>query len=210
MTLSFFPDKDAPYPKYNNRKVVVMIKIMRYLEINNPYDPRIDEYRYKIFGMMRRLVEKNINNYIKFTTNSSVTDLCNNSLEMESEAFILFDNCLKHFTCKFDFYFYFNKSMSRTFYRMFDNIKRQQEKDIQYRSEKFHLNKDGYSNNDFKMSIFNLGLDEDEMIVLHSKLNDETKEMFCNNNPKFQMSKYYACTKKIKNLLTSLREQDEL
>ena len=209
MSFSIF-DNNVASQKYNNKKVINIIKVIRFLNENKPESRKIEKLKFQIFLMMKNLIVKNINNYLKYTQNSSVTDLSHNSLEMESEAYIIVDNCIKQFQYKYDFYFYLNKALSRNFYRMFDKDKRMSEKDIIYKSSLLHRSKDNHAFNNFEIDIFNIGLDENEMIVLRSKVNDETKEVFMKNNPKFPMSKYYACSKKIKNLLTSLRENDEL
>lgn len=208
MNFSIFTD--APHYKYDNRIIINQIKIIRHLSETNPRSKKIDKLKLKIFLTMKNLVIKNINNYIKYSQNSSVSDLCENSLEMESEAFLILDNCINNFKYKYDFYFYMNKALSRNFYRMFDKVKRMNDKDIIYKDYLKHLKKDSFSFNDFDIDIFNIGLDELEIIVLKSKLNDETKDMFVENHPKFPMSKYYSCVKKVKNILTTLKEQDEL
>lgn len=209
MSFSIFDNK-IPFHKYDNRKVINKIKIIRLLNEKNPNSKKIEKLKFQIYLMMKNLIVKNINNYIKYTQNSSVSDMSNTSLEMEAEAYIIVDNCIKQFQYKYDFYFYLNKALSRNFYRMFDKDKRMLEKEIIYKQNLSFRSKDSFSFNDFDIDIFNLGLDDEEMIVLKSKLNDETKEMFVKNNPKFPMSRYYGCVKKIKNLLTSLKESDEL
>jgi hypothetical protein len=209
MSFSIF-NNDIPYHKYNNRKVINKIKIIRMLLDKNPKSRKIEKLKFQIYLMMKNLIVKNINNYLKYSQNSSVADMANTSLEMEAEAYIIVDNCIKQFQYKYDFYFYLNKALSRNFYRMFDKDKRMNDKDIIYKSGLYHRSKDNFASNNFEIDIFNLGLDGDEMIVLRSKMNDETKDMFTKNNPKFPMSRYYTCIKKIKNLLTSLKENDEL
>lgn len=196
--------------KYDNQKVINKIKIIRLLTKKRRNSKKVEKLKLQIFLMMKNIIIKNINNYIKYSSNSSVADYAHNSLEMESEAFLILDNCIKLFKYKYDFYFYYNKGLSRTFYRMFDKDKRMRDKDFIYKGNLFHKNKTSFALCNFEIDIFNLGLDSDETLVLKSKMIDETKEMFLKNNPSFAMSKYYVCIKKIKNLLISLKENDEL
>jgi hypothetical protein len=208
MNLSIF--NESAHRRYNNKEIINKIKVIRFLSENKPRSKKIDKMKLEIFFTMKNLVIKNINNYSKYTQNSKISELAYNSIEMENEAFIILDNCIRHFKYKYDFYFYFNKSLSRNFYRMFSKDLRQNDKDIVYKTDLFHRKKDEFLYCNIEIDIFNLGFDELDMIVLKSKMNDETKDVFMKNNPNFQMSKYYTCMKKIKKILTTLKENDEL
>lgn len=209
MSFSIFENM-TNVPKYNNQFIVNMIKVIRMLTEKKPNSKKIQKLKLEIFMMTKMIVIKNINNYIKYSTNSSISEQTNNPIEMESEAYLVFENCIKQFKYQYDFYFYFNKSLARTFYRTFDKEKRMNDKDLIYKSDLVHRHKTSFSVNDFEIDIFNIGLDELDIIVLRSKMADETKDMFFKNNPKFPSAKYYECSKKIKNLLTTLRDNDEL
>ncbi len=210
MNFSILENSDSVHIKYNNKKVINKIKIIRLLNEKKPNSTKIDNLKLEIFFMMKVLIMKNINNYLHYSRNSIIDHLTQETLEMESEAFLILDNCIRNFQYKYDFYFYFNKSLSRTFYRMFEKTKRDFERGMQFNEYHYHRNKNSHSFCNFEIDIFNIGLTDDEMIVLRSKMNDETKEIFISNNPKFPMSKYYIIIKKIKNLLTTLKENESL
>ena len=100
--------------------------------------------------------------------------------------------------------------MSRTFYRMFEKAKRDFEKAAVFSSFHYHTNKTNHALCNIEIDIYNIGLTDDEQIVMRSKINDETKEVFIQNNPKFPMSKYYVIVKKIKAILITLKENESI
>lgn len=205
-----FSISSVPNQKYSNDKVIAKIKIIRLLESSNPNSAKIPKLKYQIFCMMKNLVVKNINNYLKYSRNSSVADLSFNSHEMESEAFLILDKCIEKFNIKYDFYFFYNKALSRNFYRMFDKTDRDNTKDIDFRQVNKRKLDNNFSKIELKVDLFNIGLGELEIIVLESKLAGETKEMFIYNNPDFPMSKYYDSLQNLKKILKTLQEDGEL
>jgi len=209
MEFSVFNDGNQPL-KYSDKIIKNKIKVIRLLLKVNPRSRKIEKLKLQIFMMSKNIVIKNINNYIKYTRNSAVREISNNHIEMESEAFIVCVNCIDKFKLKYDFCFYFNKALSRNFFRMFEREKKMFEKDLVYKDLYYHSKKDDYLECELEIDIYNFGLTGEDMIVLRSKLNGETKDMFNENNPTFQMSHYYNCFKKIKTILITLKENDDI
>lgn len=208
--------------KYNNKKVVSQIKVINVLYLKQERgrlrsERSIEKIKVGLFLMMKKIIIKNINNYVKLSMNSSVRDKCMSPMEMESEAYIVFENCLKNFNtdANYDFYFYFNKAMSRNFYRMFNREVRQREVGHIYHDEK-HFTKtqsqftDTDDDSELNILISSLNLSVDEEKVLYSKLHYQSKEQFLKENKKFTNAMYFNVMKKIKTIILNLKENGEL
>lgn len=209
MDFSVFKEEEI-VQKYDGTIIKNKIKVIRLLEKRDPRNRKIERLKLDIFRMSKNIVVKNINNYLKYTRNSIVCDICNGRLEMESEAYITFSNCIEKFNTKYDFYWYFNKALTRNFYRMFERQVQAYEKEIDYRQQNAYRRAIAANQVELEVDIYNFGFNEEDEIVLQSKLNGETKEMFTKNNPDFQISKYYNCLKKVKKVLTTLIENDDI
>ena len=181
-------------------------KLVEITEKNN----KINELKWKVFFMMKKILVKNINNYQKLCRNSNLGSNFNDNDEIESECFIIFENCIYKFVSddgRNDFYFYFNKSLSRSLYKIFlNNIKdldniRNASSFIEENIIENKLSSSEVESIDFYLSNFNL--DENCLRVIHSKLVGERPKEFLENNFDFTQKLYDACLKKIKKELTN-------
>jgi len=175
---------------------------------------KCDKNKIILFKMMRNIIVKNILNYIKITENSPVTDQCNNRIEMEAEAYIVMDKCISNFNVnsKSDFYYYFNKSLARNFYRMFDREYRKKEKYDGYSSERKHLRKTEHDkgiNYDVDFLISQMNLDELQIRLVKSKLAGQKKDDFLKENDDVTSSRYYSTLKSIKQIMLKMKENGE-
>lgn len=174
---------------------------------------RINKNRFELFNLMSKIVVKNINNYLKLTTNSSAKEESYTAEEMQNEAFLIMIRCIEKFNLKNGncFYFYLNKAYSRAFYKMsFQSVRNKNnfEKvaaNIIYRQPR-HTN-EHYS---MDLLIHQMKLDEFETIVLNSKLLGQSKQDFLELNKVFTSSKYQKCNLKIKSIMQKLIENGEL
>ena len=164
-----------------------------------------------VFFMMKKLIVKNIMNYLKIADNSPVTDNCMGKMEMQAEAYIILDKCISNFDIKAssDFYYYYNKSLARNFYRMFDREYRRNNKHSDYSThakivKQSSTNHD--NNYDVDFIISQLGLSEIEKRVVNSKLIRETKDNFLSNNPDINSTKYHNALKVVKKILINMKE----
>jgi hypothetical protein len=172
-----------------------------------------DAAKVNLFKLMKRIIVKNVKNYASLSRNSAVTEQCFEEDEMYAEAFIVMMKCVENFQVskRNCFYFYFNKSLSRNFYRMF--YKEVRKLEVQKDYELFAM--DTFVTNDFdyeslSLTINNLGLDEFDKRVLESKLKYEKKDEFIVNNEDATVSKYYSSIRKIKEKLKKLIDNGEL
>ena len=173
------------------------------------------ELKLELFKLMSKVVVKNIRNYMKLADNSPVTDECHNSYEMQAEAWVILEKCLMKFKLKHNycFYFYYNKSLGRNFYRMFDKEVRKREKYQEYETEKINtsqLGKTDVNNFPIEMIIESIDLTENEEKILRSKLVREKKSDFLDKNCKLSSGKYYTALKNIKEKINKLKDDGEL
>jgi len=214
--------KKTPETKYDNNLVISLLKKIKILQSKDANGKlkshrKLDSLKFEVYVMMKKIVIKNINNYMKYVNNSPVTEKCFDQDEMESEAYIVFENCIKNFdvNSKYDFYFYFNKAMSRNFYRMFDKEIRQKQVGDNYHSEKFYVNTQSQfindeSDKDLNILINSLNLSEDENLVLLSKLNYQSKNEFLKENKHISSVYYNNLLNKIKTIILNLQTNGEL
>ena len=201
---------DYDDPKFNRKLASRYVLVIKR---GNGIGSSADAAKVNLFKLMKRIVVKNVKNYSSLSRNSAVTDQCFEEDEMYAEAFIVMMKCVENFQVskKNCFYFYFNKSLSRNFYRMF--YKEVRKLEVQKDYEIFAI--DTFATNDFdyeslSLTISNLGLDEFDKKVLESKLKYEKKDEFIVNNEDATVSKYYSSIRKIKEKLKKLIDNGEL
>lgn len=214
--------KKIPETKHDNSLVITLLKKIKILQLKDANGAlkshrKLDSLKYEVYIMMKKIIIKNINNYMKYVNNSPVTEKCFDQDEMESEAYIVFENCIKNFdvNSKYDFYFYYNKAMARNFYRMFDKEIRQKQVSDNYHSEKFYVKTQSQfindeSDKDLNILINSLNLNDDEKLILTSKLNYQSKNDFLKENKHISSVLYNSMFNKIKIIILNLQNNDEL
>ena len=199
-------DKDEPIfnRKLANRYVLMIRK-------GTNEEAKLDLYR-----LMKKLIVKNVKNYAKLARNSSVTEACLEEAEMYGEAFIVLMKCTEKFKVKKGncFYFYFNKSLSRNFYRMFDREVRKLDGYRGYRGEANNKvkNRDVFKDDIYSVKFVSdcLDLDGFDKKVLESKLLFQKKDDFIVNNNDATISRYYASIRKIKSQVQILKDNGDI
>ena len=99
---------------YNLKFVEKCIKIIQ--TSNN--EKRVKAYKSLVFKMMKSIVKKNVANYLNLLRNVDYPDIPERD-ELISDCYVVFDKCVSKFLVDkgYNFYFYFNKSLSRNFFR---------------------------------------------------------------------------------------------
>lgn len=197
------------FATYNKKKATALVlKISKTSSLINR-----NKYQMELFILMSKIVVKNINNYLKLAYNSPIKDDSMNAMEMQNEAFLIMINCVSKY--KFNegwcFYFYYNKALSRSFYKMFSETIRKKN-NFELIAENIVTRKLKYSSNHYStdLVISQLGLSSDEILVLNSKLIGQSKQDFLDANKKFPIAKYYKCNQRIKILIQKLLEDGQL
>jgi hypothetical protein len=165
-------------------------------------------YKTFIFKAMKNIVDKNIFNCINLLKGTS----CRNIPEYDeilSECYIIFDKCIEKYdvTPTNSFYFYFNKALSRNFYRMYQ--RELNSSNVELSNEIMNLNSSlSISANveTLDLLFYNLNLNEFEKKICLSKVNGERSNDFLKKNKKISQKKYSETLIKIKKMLNQLIE----
>lgn len=204
-----FNISNQPNSPYDKKKVnILVLKIKKCVDEN-----KSNKFKIELFNLMNKVIVKNINNYLKLTTNSPIKSDSNNFLEMQSEAFIILVKCVDGFKIKDgnDFYFYFNKSLSRNFFRFFSQHIREKKRGDMVSDfiKLFSPNPTNEIDEDIEFLIQQLGFSKDEQRILLSKIYNQNKSDFLSKNKDFNSEKYNSCMTIIKEMLNKLRDKDE-
>lgn len=193
---------------YNVKKVNRLVLI-----IQKTSDQRLmDESLLSLFNYMKKVVDKNINNYLLLVRNASVREAYE-SEELVIECYLIMTKCIKKYKVMKgnNFYFYFNKSLSRTLYRLFE---KEQKRNVE-RFESTNTSALSKLTNNMSCSVDGLVLDnlnftEVEKLICMSKVKEQKREDFLIENPNVTNNMYYICMKNIKTKLINLQRHGEL
>lgn len=206
MTFSIYNSRE---PEFNRKKVnSIILKIQRGLGT----EEEKSKLKFDLFLLMKNIVIKNIANYKMLYRNSPITGEGLESFEMESECYLIIEKCLIKYKVKKTncFYFYYNKSLSRSFYRMFDKNIRKKDKYVDYKQHTYCVvnnNTNNVYSTDLIVDLMNL--DDYDKKVITSKMNNEKKEEFVKNNNS-NLSKYQSSLNKIKEQLNILKDNGQI
>ncbi len=78
-------------------------------------------YLQRLFFVLKEITVKNVNNFFSLCRKSNSIPYLED-IDLISECFLIFDKTVKNFDLKqrYSFHFYYNKSLSRAFYRMYE------------------------------------------------------------------------------------------
>lgn len=172
-------------------------------------EKRVVAFKNLMFRMMKDIVRKNIHNYLNLLSSIGLKDEYERD-ELVSECYVIFDKCVKKYIIndKNNFYFYFNKSLSRNFYRKY-------QKEFQKKAEVTEItienNRSFHSELDItELLLDNLDFSPLEKKVCESRLLGQKVSEFLNNNPDISNMQYSKALRKIKEKLITLREKGEI
>lgn len=196
MTLDNIFDKDYIYnPKIVN-KYLLIIKTSK-------EQPKKEKYQILLFQMMKEVVNKNINNFLSLLINSGCYKEDLKRQDLIADCYCIFDKCLTNYRVskKNNFYFYFNKSMSRSFFRDYQKQLRRSNKEV----ANFKIFSDSASVNDnpemMSFLLENLKFTKIQKGIINSKLMGQRLEDYFELNPKITSIVYYENLKQIKEKL---------
>lgn len=200
-TLSSLSDFDVYNSKLASKSIILVKKSK---------DPQlIEESKLVLFKLLSNIVVKNVDNFFYLIRNYNNF---HSKDDLVSEAFIVFNKCLKSFDIKRnkEFYFYYNKSLTRAFLRLAEKhyfkhrhcgrLNDFNQKNISV-SENLNDNFIG-----FYLNIFNL--DEIEREILKSRMNKEKLKDFLERNKSMTSANYFKILSRIKIKLKDLKEEE--
>ena len=187
-------------------------RVNRFIEIIQTTDNERRKVAFKVlvFKMMKDIVNKNIANYLNLITNTNLEENPPSLEECLSDCYIIFNNCIDGFKVGYNFYFYYNKSLSRNFYRNYQRLIRQRNTmfeltdAIQIMNENMHITHNYIS---MKLLMEQLNFDELEKRISYSRLNGEKSFEFLEKNDDVSKNEYSQALKSIKRKMKVIMEE---
>lgn len=189
---------------YDNARVERFIEIIKNPESSSR---RQQAFKNVVFKMMKDVVKKNMRNYLNLLTNgtSIPKDEIPTEDELVADCYLIFDKCLTKYKlgCGYNFYFYFNKSMSRCFYRSWtkemsrDNSSVEIGEALETVNRRFHTSADSTSNS-MNLLLDSFDFTTLERRVIKSRLAGQKTGEFLKANPDVTHNQYSQALKNVK------------
>lgn len=165
-------------------------------------------YKMYIFKMMHTIVIKNIRNFENLIRATSCKEIPTRD-EIFTDCYIMFDKCIYKFKVspKNNFYFYFNKSLSRKFYKDYRKELLSPSVELSDAMSVVHPKLRDSRLPDIMSVLFdNLNFSEIERRIVISRLNGQRISEFLRENVDVTSVEYSESLKRIKHLIVLLRE----
>ena len=177
-------------------------------------EKRSKAFKNLVFKMMKDIVKKNICNYLNLLQNTYRKDTLPDIDELIADCYIIFDKCLEKYIIgkNYNFYFYFNKSLSRNFFRDYQKeLQRSNRVEITEVLETvnhgFHDNREPDTT---ELLMEQMYFDEVERRICRSRMLGQKTSEFLEENPDVSSGQYSKCLKHIKEILTIQKEKGEI
>lgn len=193
---------------FNRKKVNGLITIIQ--STNN--ERLAANKKFELFKMMRKIVVKNVANYQSLVQKSVIADKGLENEEVEAECFIVLDKCLTNYNVSTSncFYFYYNKSLTRSLYRLFYDGVREHEKFQEFHSHEMQQ-PSAYSSDPYDIDFLLTFMDLDwrDRKIIKSKLNKENKKEFIDKmKGLITAAQYQNSIKHIKNQMQIFKDNE--
>lgn len=150
---------------YNQKIVNKAIIVIKF----SGNDERVRNYSLLLFKMMHNVVNKNITNYKNLILNSPIEHVPDFN-ELVSDCYIIMMNCVRGYKIskRNNFYFYYNKALSRRFFRDF-------QKELKHSNKNIITTDDEVKNN--SLYCVSNEFDETELVLEKYRLTEFEKEL---------------------------------
>lgn len=194
---------------YYNKKLVERFIYI----IQNSDGKRAAAFKNLVFKMMKDIVIKNVNNYLNLLSATSIAQLPERD-EVISDCYIIFDKCVDGYKVNngYNFYFYFNKSLSRNFFRNYTKEQKRGNSHMLIDEEMtYDLNfRVRPVSNTVEILVEHLGFNEQERRLIKSKIDKQTMTEFLKENPDMTRTQYLQMVEEIQERIQELKEKDIL
>ena len=192
-------------PKQVN-KFLVMIKF------GNTEKRRL-AFKNLVFRMMKDIVIKNISNYLNLLNNTPMKDNLPDRDELVSECFLIFNKCIEKYKVlpSHNFYFYFNKSLSRNFFRDYQRALVNDKIELTEAIYTCHPDlRESERLNTVDILMDNMNFSDLERRISESRMLGQKTSEFLEANPDVTSGQYSKALKHIKEMLNELKDKVEL
>lgn len=177
-------------------------------------EKRRKAYYNLVFKMMKDIVKKNIANYLNLLSSIDMKDTLPSRDELIADCYIIFDKCVEKYKLGkgYNFYFYFNKSLSRNFFRDYQKeLQRSNSVEITEALATVNSGFHDYRQLDTtELLMTHLGLTELEMRICRSRMLGQKTSEFLSENEDVTNAQYSKCLKRIKEVLIEFQEEGEI
>jgi hypothetical protein len=193
---------------YNKEQVEHYVEMIQQLESVK----RRNAYKNLVFRMMKDIIIKNIANYINLLT--GINAEIPTREDMISDCYVMFDKCLEKYKVNqgYNFYFYFNKSLSRNLYMSYKEISQGKNKVVEYTDINVYYADERVENkgNSVELLVHILGFNEIERRICISKANGVRCKDFLKQNSDITTTLYNQTLRKIRKRLLELKQNGEI
>ena len=195
---------------YKAKFVNKCIAIIKY----SSNEKRVNAYKNLVVKMMKDVVKKNVANYLNLLKNTETKNIPDRD-GVVADCYIIFDKCLQKYIVKpnYNFYFYFNKSLSRNFYRSYQKELQRSNGHVEI-SEALETSNKGFHDHrqpdTTELLLEQLGFDELEKRICRSRMSGQKSSEFLKENEDITSSQYLRCLKRIKEILMVYQDRGEL
>jgi len=204
---SVFFKKDYHYKAKFANKCIAIIRFSK-------DEKRVDAYKNLVFKMMKDIVKKNISNYLNLLKNVYRKDTLPERDELVADCYLIFNKCLDKFIInkKYNFYFYYNKSLSRNFFRCYKK-EMQRNNGIEITEALTIVNSNFHDNSQpdtTELLMIHLSLNELETRICRSRMLGQKISEFLKENTDITNRQYSKSLKRIKEILIMFKEKGEM
>lgn len=195
---------------YNAPLVEKYVKIIR----TSKSHKRVRAFKNLVFMMMKDIVKKNIANYLNLLRNSEVENLPERD-ELVADCYLIFDKCVYKFILGrgYNFYFYFNKSLSRNFFRDYQRETQHNNSTTEITDVMTIVNSSFHSSEErgsVDLLMDQLGFTEIEKRVSKSRIAGQKTSEFLKSNPDITNSQYSRTLKVVREKLNIAKENKNI
>ena len=195
---------------YNAPLVEKYVKIIQ----TSKSPKRVRVFKNLVFMMMKDIVKKNIANYLNLLRNSGVKELPERD-ELVADCYLIFDKCVYNFILGrgYNFYFYFNKSLSRNFFRDYQRETKHNNSTTEITVVMTVVNSSFHSSEEkgsVDLLMDQLSFTDLEKRVCKSRIAGQKTSEFLKSNPDITNSQYSRALKVVKEKLNIVKENKDI
>nr|DAS96422.1 MAG TPA: hypothetical protein [Caudoviricetes sp.] len=201
--------------EYKHSPYIVNV-IIRAIKRGEYSEDAASRMRHLIFRMMKVVIMKNCNNYLRLMKNTIRKELTPEMSELITDCFDVMYTCINNYNAcgDFDFYFYFNKALSRYFFKRYQNCLATQEKAVEIGDVMMAVDRKFIDSQrtdmELEMLLSQIDIKGFDREVVMLKISGEKIDDFLARHPDKTKADFSRSMSKIKAILSNLRNRGEL
>lgn len=181
-------------------------------------EERKNNIKYLVFKMMKNVVCKNILNYLNLLRGLNLrVEETPDSDDLISDCYVVYNHCVDKYLVRsgYNFYFYFNKALTRNFFRLYTRAKTKLNRELEIEDESVLYNRIEYSTSNGSLGSVELLMEllqfnDIEIRICRSRLSGQKNIDFLKENLDVTNSQYNSTLRVIKEKLIKYQQEGEL